>query len=108
MATHRLYYDDSYMQNFVARVMSCAPAEPVQGSGGTQAAWEVLLDQTAFYPTSGGQPHDLGLLGDAVVLDVRDDREEVAHIVDRQVERGEVHGCVNWLRRFDHMQQHTG
>ena len=108
MTTHRLYYDDSYMQNFVGRVMSCLPAEPVQGSAGTQAAWEVLLDQTAFYPTSGGQPNDLGLLGDAVVLDVRDEGEEVAHIVDREVERGEVNGCVNWPRRFDHMQQHTG
>src|SRR5215469_13218016 len=108
MATHRLYYDDSYMQNFVARVMSCVHAEPVRGSAGTQAAWEVLLDQTAFYPTSGGQPHDLGLLGDAVVLEVRDEGHEVAHIVDRGVALGEVNGCVNWPRRFDHMQQHTG
>jgi alanyl-tRNA synthetase len=108
MGTHRLYYDDSYMQNFVGRVMSCLPAEPVQGSAGTQVAWEVVLDQTAFYPTSGGQPNDLGLLRDAVVLDVRDEGEDVVHIVDREVRRGEVNGCVNWPRRFDHMQQHTG
>ncbi len=108
MATHRLYYDDSYMQNFEARVVSCLPAEPVQGSAGTQAAWEVLLDRTAFYPTSGGQPNDLGLLGEAAVLDVRDEGEDVVHIVDRELEAGQVKGCVNWPRRFDHMQQHTG
>jgi alanyl-tRNA synthetase len=108
MATHRLYYDDAYLQNFDARVLSCAPAEPVQGPSGMQPAWEVLLDQTAFYPSSGGQPNDLGLLGEAVVLDVRDEEDQIAHIVDREVERGGVKGCVNWSRRFDHMQQHTG
>ena len=108
MATRRLYYDDAYLQNFEARVLSCAPAEPVQGPSGMQPAWEVLLDQTAFYPSSGGQPNDLGLLGEAVVLDVRDAEDQIAHIVDREVELGGVKGCVNWPRRFDHMQQHTG
>jgi alanyl-tRNA synthetase len=108
MSTHRLYYDDAYLQNFDARVLACTPAEPVQGTSGMQPAWEVLLDQTAFYPSSGGQPNDLGLLGEAVVLDVRDEEGEIAHIVDREVANGEVQGCVNWLRRFDHMQQHTG
>jgi alanyl-tRNA synthetase len=108
MATHRLYYDDAYLENFEARVLSCAPAEPVQGPSGMQPAWEVLLDQTAFYPSSGGQPNDLGLLGEAVVLDVRDEQDEIAHIVDREVAKGAVKGCVNWPRRFDHMQQHTG
>jgi len=108
MGTHRLYYDDAYLQNFEARVLSCAPAEPVKGASGMQPAWEVLLDQTAFYPSSGGQPNDLGLLGEAVVLDVRDEGEEIAHIVDREVANGGVKGCVNWPRRFDHMQQHTG
>src|SRR5215471_12981280 len=108
MTTRRLYYDDSYLQNFEGRVISCLPAEPVHGSSGTQAAWEVLLDQTAFYPTSGGQPNDSGLLGEAVVLEVRDEEDEIVHIVDREVELGVVNGCVNWPRRFDHMQQHTG
>ena len=108
MSTHRLYYDDAYLQNFDARVLSCAPAEPVQGASGMQPAWEVLLEQTAFYPSSGGQPNDLGLLGEAIVLDVRDEGEEIAHIVDREVGKGAVKGCVNWPRRFDHMQQHTG
>jgi alanyl-tRNA synthetase len=108
MGTHRLYYDDSYLQNFEARVVSCAPAEPVQGEAGTRQAWEVLLDQTAFYPASGGQPNDLGKLGEAEVLDVRDEEDDVVHIVDREVPKGVVPGCVNWPRRFDHMQQHTG
>ena len=108
MATHRLYYEDSYLQNFEARVLSCSPAEPVRGASGMQPAWEVLLDETAFYPTSGGQPNDLGLLGDATVLDVRDEEDGIVHIVDRELEPGRVKGCVNWPRRFDHMQQHTG
>lgn len=108
MATHRLYYDDSYLQNFEARVLSCLPAEPVQGASGTQAAWEVVLDQTAFYPTSGGQPNDLGQLGEAVVLDVRDEADGIVHIIDRELDTGSVKGNVNWPRRFDHMQQHTG
>src|SRR6202049_1316398 len=108
MSTHRLYYDDSYLENFDARVLACSPAEPVRGASGMQPAWEVLLDQTAFYPTSGGQPNDLGLLGEAVVLDVRDEEDGIVHIVDREVELGAVKGCVNWPRRFDHMQQHTG
>jgi alanyl-tRNA synthetase len=108
MSTHRLYYDDAYLQNFEARVLACSPAEPVQGASGMQPAWEVLLDQTAFYPSSGGQPNDLGLLGEAVVLDVRGEADEIAHIVDREVELDRVKGCVNWPRRFDHMQQHTG
>jgi alanyl-tRNA synthetase len=108
MTTHRLYYDDAYLQNFDTRVLACSPAEPVQGASGPQPAWEVLLDQTAFYPSSGGQPNDLGLLGEAVVLDVRDEEDGIVHIVDREVAPGGVKGCVNWPRRFDHMQQHTG
>src|SRR4029077_21125547 len=63
---------------------------------------------TALYPTSGGQPHDLGKLDEAIVLDVRDDGEDVVHVVDRELPLGSVSGCVDWTRRFDHMQQHTG
>lgn len=108
MATHRLYYDDSFLQNFSARVLSCSPAEPVSTTFGPSAAWEVLLDRTAFYPTSGGQPNDLGRLGEARVLEVRDDGEEILHLVDRELAVGSVDGCIDWPRRFDHMQQHTG
>ncbi len=103
MATRRLYYDDSFAHEFSARVLSCEPALHQ-----TQPAWEVVLDRTALYPTSGGQPHDLGKIGEANVLDVRDTGEEIEHIVDREVTLGEAQGCVDWARRFDHMQQHTG
>lgn len=108
MATHRLYYDDSYKRSFSARVLGCVPAEPVSTPSGPQAAWEVVLDQTALYPASGGQPNDLGCLGEAKVLDVRDADDVILHIVDREIELGEVQGSIDWARRFDHMQQHTG
>src|SRR6516162_7411860 len=108
MATHRLYYDDSYLQNFAARVLQCLPAEPFASASGTVAVWEVILDQSAFYPTSGGQPNDLGKLEEARVLDVRDEENEIVHIVDQEIRVKEVRGCVEWGRRFDHMQQHTG
>jgi alanyl-tRNA synthetase len=103
MATHRIYYDDSFARDFTAEVLNCEPCVH-----GTTPAFEVILDSTALYPTSGGQPHDGGKLGDANVLEVRDEGEEIVHIVDRELSPGTVHGCVDWPRRFDHMQQHTG
>jgi alanyl-tRNA synthetase len=103
MTTRRLYYDDSYQREFEAEVLSCEPE-----LHGTTPAWGVVLDCTALYPTSGGQPHDLGKLDEAIVLDVRDDGEDVVHVVDRELPLGSVSGCVDWARRFDHMQQHTG
>ena len=103
MATRRLYYDDSYQREFSAQVLSCEPEVH-----GTAPAWAAILDCTALYPTSGGQPNDLGKLGDANVVDVRDDGEDIFHVIDREVPLGSVAGCVDWGRRFDHMQQHTG
>jgi alanyl-tRNA synthetase len=103
MATHRIYYDDSFARDFEAKVMTCEPC-----MHGTTPAWEIVLEETALYPSSGGQPCDYGKLGDANVLDVRDDGYEVVHIVDRELQPGPIHGCVDWVRRFDHMQQHTG
>jgi alanyl-tRNA synthetase len=108
MSTHRLYYDDAYLQNFDATVLSCEPASSVLSESGPIPAWEVLLDRTAFYPSSGGQPNDLGTLGEAAILDVRDASDGVLHIVDRDIARGAVKCVVDWPRRFDHMQQHTG
>jgi alanyl-tRNA synthetase len=103
MATRRLYYDNSFEREFEADVVSC---EPTLLAGAP--AWEVALDCTAFYPTSGGQPHDVGRLGEARVLDVRDEDVEIVHIVDRELAIGPVDGCIDWTRRLDHMQQHTG
>ena len=68
----------------------------------------MYLDRTAFYPTSGGQPNDLGSLGGKRVLDVIDEGERVAHLVDGPVEAEKVQGSIDWARRFDNMQQHTG
>jgi alanyl-tRNA synthetase len=108
MATHRIYYDDAYERDFTAKVLTCEAVPPNVQAGITRKAWAVVLDRTALYPTSGGQPHDRGKLGDATVLDVRDEGEEIVHVVDRELPEGAVLGCVDWPHRFDHMQQHTG
>ncbi len=108
MATRRLYYDDSFQKEFTARVVHCEVFPPDVNSGITGTVWGLILDRTAFYPTSGGQPNDLGKIGDANVLDVREEGDEIIHVVDRRPEDSEVNGCILWPRRFDHMQQHTG
>jgi len=126
MTTERIYYDDAFAREFGARLVSCEPApetgpepgremKPESGQANAVAAatpagqlWLVKLDRTAFYPTSGGQPYDTGRLGEARVVDVLDEDEEVIHVVDKPLEIGTVKGTVDWERRFDHMQQHTG
>jgi alanyl-tRNA synthetase len=108
MTTRRLYYDDAYEREFTARVVHCELLPPDVNSGITAQALGLILDRTAFYPSSGGQPHDTGKIGDANVLDVRDEGDEIIHVVDRRPGSPDVLGCINWPRRFDHMQQHTG
>jgi alanyl-tRNA synthetase len=103
--TDRLYYNNPHVQAFEAIVTGVA-----QVAGRVQ----VILDRTAFYPTSGGQPFDRGSLGPWTVVDVADlDSGDVAHVID-VVDAGAVsvgrtvRGEIDWPRRFDHMQQHTG
>jgi alanyl-tRNA synthetase len=108
VTTRRLYYDDAFQKEFTARVMHCEVLPPDVNSGITGVVWGLLLDRTAFYPTSGGQPNDVGKVGDANVLDVRDEGDEILHLVDRHPSDPEVNCCIHWPRRFDHMQQHTG
>jgi alanyl-tRNA synthetase len=110
MTTKRLYYDDAFAREFTAQVLSCEPegAAPENPGGPAGALWRVKLDRTAFYPTSGGQPHDTGQLGDARVVDVLDEEDEVIHLVAKPIAIGSVQGIIDWSRRFDHMQQHTG
>ena len=99
--TDRLYYDQTYLKEFDATVISAREGE--KGA-------EVRLDRTAFYPTSGGQPYDTGVLGGAEVVDVYvDEAGEVWHVLTSPLAAGEkVHGEIDWARRFDHMQQHAG
>ncbi len=99
--TQRIYYSEPYRRSFDATVIA---VESVAGHT------EVILDQTAFYPTSGGQPFDTGTLGGAAVSEVVD-REDgsIAHVISGTLRPGEVvTGEIDWARRFDHMQQHTG
>jgi alanyl-tRNA synthetase len=96
----RIYYTDAYCRAFDAVVIRALAHD------GRPAA---VLDRTAFYPTSGGQPFDLGALGEASVLDVVDVDGDVVHVLSSPLAEGtQVHGDVDWVRRFDHMQQHTG
>ena len=96
----RLYYQDSFVAEFDAQVISCIPAGDL---------FCVVLDRTGFYPASGGQPFDTGRLGDAAVLEVAESEGgEIVHTTDRALPVGAVHGSIDWPRRFDHMQQHTG
>jgi alanyl-tRNA synthetase len=99
--TERLYYKDPALAQFEARVTHVDILEGRQN---------VRLDRTAFYPTSGGQPFDTGTLGGARVIDVVDDEDgDVRHVVEGTLTEGAlVEGRVDWTRRFDHMQQHTG
>lgn len=100
--TERLYYQDSHLVEFEARVI--ANGERVSG-------WTaVTLDRTAFYPTGGGQPSDTGTLNGLRVVECIDDAEGVLHVIQgRAPEVGTVvKGRIDWLRRLDHMQQHTG
>lgn len=101
MSSERLYYTDPYLMEFDAVVRESTRQEN---------RWKVVLDRTAFYPASGGQPFDTGILGEAQVLDVFDQEDgTIGHLVDRELEtNSRVRGHVDWTRRFDHMQQHTG
>lgn len=103
--TERLYYRDSFLREFEAQVVSC---EPDSTAGGNR--WRVVLDRTAFYPTSGGQPHDIGKLAGADVVEVADseDGHGVVHYTTAALPHSVVRGTIHWPLRIDHMQQHTG
>ena len=97
--TERLYYDNAYLTEFDGCVLACRE---------NGAHFDVLLDRSAFYPTSGGQPFDTGTLGNAQVIDVNVIDGDVWHTVTQPLTPGTtVHGCIDWPRRFDHMQQHA-
>ena len=100
MSTEKLYYLDPFMTEFTATVLTCEA-----GKNGCL----VTLDRTAFYPEGGGQPADHGTLNGLAVTDVHEKEGVIFHTVESSVEIGEnVTGRIDWARRFDHMQQHSG
>lgn len=104
--TDRLYYDETYLREFDAEVTGCRETD--------DGLCEITLNRSAFYPTSGGQPYDTGMIiheqTGFPVSDVSVDAEgEVWHRVPKGLHTGDIiHGKIDWLRRFDHMQQHGG
>ena len=100
METRKLYYEDCHLSTFSAQVVSCEQSDK---------GWQIVLDATAFYPEGGGQACDLGTLSGVRVLDVREQGEAVIHLCDGPLPVGErVEGVIDYERRFDLMQQHSG
>lgn len=98
--TRKLYYEDCHLSRFRAQVLSCQKSEK---------GYEIILNETAFYPEGGGQGCDLGTLNGLRVLDVQEQGEEIVHVCDGPLETGaEAEGVIDYDRRFDLMQQHTG
>ena len=98
--TEKIYYDDPFTRIFSAAVVACQPRK---------TGWQVALDRTAFYPEGGGQPADRGELNGVSVTDVHEREGVVWHYTDAPLEEGtNVTGTLDWDRRFDHMQQHSG
>ena len=100
METKRLYYQDSHQKTFTATVLDCIPRD---------AGFAVILDRTCFYPEGGGQPGDRGTLNHVRVTDTRESGDTVLHLTEEAIDIGtEVTGTIDWERRFDLMQQHSG
>lgn len=98
--TIRLYYEDVYTKEFQGAVTECRE---------TERGYQILLDRSAFYPEGGGQPCDLGTLNGIRVMDVQEEKGELIHYTERPLEPGTaVEGRIDWDRRFDLMQQHSG
>ena len=106
--TEKLFYQDSHLAEFEAKVLSCMPVPPdiLPGRSGGYAA---ELDRTAFFPEGGGQYADTGVLGGVMVTDVQEKDGRILHLLERPLEPGScVKGCIDWEERFMKMQQHSG
>ena len=98
--TGKLYDTDSYLTEFEARVLDCVKS----GEG-----FLIELDKTAFFPEGGGQDSDMGTIGDAKVSHVYEKDNIICHLADAPVEKGSKVMCaIDFIRRFDHMQSHSG
>jgi len=98
----RLYYKDPYLKEFKGKIL-----EKIRIDGKPA----IVLDNTCFYPTSGGQPNDLGYIQNMPIVDVIEDKEKIVHILKEDIEEkceDTIIGKIDWKRRFDHMQQHSG
>ena len=98
----RLYYKDPYLKEFKGKIL-----EKIRIDGKPA----IVLDNTCFYPTSGGQPNDLGYIQNMPIVDVIEDKEKIIHILKEDIEEkceDTIIGKIDWKRRFDHMQQHSG
>jgi alanyl-tRNA synthetase len=98
----KLYYRDPYIKTFTTKIR-----HQNQDEAGN---WYVVLEETAFYPTGGGQPHDTGTLDDIQVVNVEEMNGEIRHYIEKPLPEKSVNvtGVIDWERRFDHMQQHSG
>lgn len=100
MYTEKLFYNDCYLKEFDATVLSCIKSVDY---------WEIILDKTAFFPEGGGQKADVGYIGDAFILDVQETPGGIIHYSEKEVKPGEKYTCsIDWDVRFSRMQQHSG
>ena len=101
MDQNRLYYGTPYVKSFMCTVLSCTPSK--------KGTWEAVFDQTGFYPEGGGQPYDTGTLNGISVVSVHEKGEQVIHELAQPIEEGTLaEGIIDWQRRYDNMQLHTG
>ena len=100
MLTQKLFYNDSYISEFDATVLSCVKSSD---------KYQVILDKSAFFYEGGGQKGDTGFIGEAVISDVQEINGEIVHFADRELKEGEKYSCsIDWDIRFRRMQQHSG
>lgn len=101
MTTEKLYYDNQYIRSFTSKLLKQDKDE--------NGRIYIVLEKTAFYPTGGGQPHDIGTINGINVVDVVEVDGEIRHFIEKQIDEQNECNCeINWDRRFDHMQQHAG